>query len=271
MKIKNILSAILVTSSITGSVSAGTIAEYWITAGDQELIYVVQGNQVINTITTPVSTNEYPIAVGDTIRTADVAGSTTITEYNPDGTLSGNSYTTSLLGTHFDGATDGINYNYATDWRTGTVYRYDMYWANGETLFTPSYTTHNQLWNGITYDSSSDSIWLNSRGSNPEFRNYSLNGDLLSSFALDVYANWGLAYEAQTDTLWSLGSYGTSGWSILNISKDGTVLESTVINGLTGNLLGGEMRISSVPVPAAVWLFGSGLIGLFGFARRKKI
>lgn len=27
---------------------------------------------------------------------------------------------------------------------------------------------------------------------------------------------------------------------------------------------------SAVPVPAAVWLFGSGLIGLMGFARRKK-
>ena len=28
---------------------------------------------------------------------------------------------------------------------------------------------------------------------------------------------------------------------------------------------------SAVPVPAAVWLFGSGLIGLIGVARRKKI
>jgi len=28
--------------------------------------------------------------------------------------------------------------------------------------------------------------------------------------------------------------------------------------------------ISAVPVPAAAWLFGSGLIGLVGFARRKK-
>jgi len=29
-------------------------------------------------------------------------------------------------------------------------------------------------------------------------------------------------------------------------------------------------RISAVPIPAAVWLFGSGLIGLVGVARRKK-
>ena len=28
--------------------------------------------------------------------------------------------------------------------------------------------------------------------------------------------------------------------------------------------------VSSVPVPAAVWLFGSGLVGLIGIARRKK-
>jgi hypothetical protein len=29
-------------------------------------------------------------------------------------------------------------------------------------------------------------------------------------------------------------------------------------------------NMSSVPVPAAVWLFGSGLLGLVGIARRKK-
>ena len=28
--------------------------------------------------------------------------------------------------------------------------------------------------------------------------------------------------------------------------------------------------LSQVPIPAAVWLFGSGLIGLVGVARRKK-
>jgi len=31
-----------------------------------------------------------------------------------------------------------------------------------------------------------------------------------------------------------------------------------------------SLSVSSVPVPAAVWLFGSGLIGLIGVARKKK-
>ena len=43
----------------------------------------------------------------------------------------------------------------------------------------------------------------------------------------------------------------------------------------SGNFSGGRVwadwdRVSSVPVPAAAWLFGSGLLGLIGVARRKK-
>ena len=32
----------------------------------------------------------------------------------------------------------------------------------------------------------------------------------------------------------------------------------------------GSWSVSAVPIPAAVWLFGSGLLGLVGMARRKK-
>ena len=39
---------------------------------------------------------------------------------------------------------------------------------------------------------------------------------------------------------------------------------------VTGDCFGATGAIGAVPVPAAVWLFGSGLIGLVGFARRKK-
>ncbi|MDN5941661.1 MAG: hypothetical protein L0H94_07245 [Nitrospira sp.] len=34
-------------------------------------------------------------------------------------------------------------------------------------------------------------------------------------------------------------------------------------------LIGNFTSLSAVPMPAALWLFGSGAIGLIGFARRK--
>ncbi|RDH80810.1 MAG: hypothetical protein DIZ80_17465 [endosymbiont of Galathealinum brachiosum] len=36
------------------------------------------------------------------------------------------------------------------------------------------------------------------------------------------------------------------------------------------NYVAGSVSVSAVPVPAAVWLFGSGLIALSGFARKKS-
>lgn len=41
--------------------------------------------------------------------------------------------------------------------------------------------------------------------------------------------------------------------------------DNIVVDNVTGTI-----NSSIIPVPAAVWLFGSGLLGLFGIARRKK-
>jgi len=41
-------------------------------------------------------------------------------------------------------------------------------------------------------------------------------------------------------------------------------------SGGTPYLLNLTGTISAVPVPAAIWLFGSGLVGLMGVARRLK-
>lgn len=38
---------------------------------------------------------------------------------------------------------------------------------------------------------------------------------------------------------------------------------------LSPTLFDGTVNVSAVPIPAAVWLFGSGLLGLVGLARRK--
>src|SRR3989344_5370593 len=45
------------------------------------------------------------------------------------------------------------------------------------------------------------------------------------------------------------------------------------VNGVkqaAGIGLPGSLEVTSVPIPAAAWLFGSGLLGLIGVARRKK-
>jgi hypothetical protein len=44
----------------------------------------------------------------------------------------------------------------------------------------------------------------------------------------------------------------------------------TIINTYSDSTLAFNMTLSEVPIPAAIWLFGSGLIGLVGVARRKK-
>lgn len=87
-----------------------------------------------------------------------------------------------------------------------------------------------------------------------------------------------------SDAVASLGSYqiGSSPFatttldSVLPLSDDGIggiPLTSGPFKDFSPNIDVTSMTVisvSTVPVPAAVWLFGSGLIGLFGFARRRK-
>lgn len=60
---------------------------------------------------------------------------------------------------------------------------------------------------------------------------------------------------------------------IIADSIPGSPILATIFAGRSGAFDVVEMEIvsiSSVPVPAAVWLFGSGLAGLIGFARRRS-
>lgn len=47
-------------------------------------------------------------------------------------------------------------------------------------------------------------------------------------------------------------------------------LEIINSHGDGNNINIGEIAVSAIPIPAAAWLFGSGLLGLIGIARRKK-
>jgi len=48
------------------------------------------------------------------------------------------------------------------------------------------------------------------------------------------------------------------------------IIDPSTGNPLTGYAFGGSQVPQEVPVPAAVWLFGSGLFGMVAVARRKK-
>ncbi len=78
----------------------------------------------------------------------------------------------------------------------------------------------------------------------------------------------------------SLGDPGIGNWQTSTIQYSALSGDSALGQALTiklSNLGGGEANfdnvrlnaVSSVPVPAAAWLFGSGLLGLAGIARRK--
>ena len=71
-----------------------------------------------------------------------------------------------------------------------------------------------------------------------------------------------------------LATYDADNTVFLNISLGGVNLVQGSLSGCSGTCqalaTGSWIRTSAVPVPAAVWLFGSGLIGLIGIAKRKK-
>ena len=56
------------------------------------------------------------------------------------------------------------------------------------------------------------------------------------------------------------------------IAQSDIITGTGLIDGmrLTIGISGNDPVVNAVPVPTAVWLFGSGLIGLVGFSKRKK-
>lgn len=69
------------------------------------------------------------------------------------------------------------------------------------------------------------------------------------------------------------GSLVMSLWGANWNYGDGSNFDGGAALPYLGSTLGMDLRVelTAIPVPAAVWLFGSGLIGLAGLARRKKM
>ena len=93
---------------------------------------------------------------------------------------------------------------------------------------------------------------------------YSLNGSAFASASAFIVSNGAGGY--------SIGPFGIGSFSPLQLIFNGTASGGSYsVNVVSG---GGAVvtppNPSNVPVPAAVWLFGSALMGLVGVSRRKK-
>lgn len=66
----------------------------------------------------------------------------------------------------------------------------------------------------------------------------------------------------------------TPGIAVTNVSAASMpdlAASTAIMTDITGTAISNITNVAVVPVPAAVWLFASGLISLIGFARRKIV
>jgi len=110
------------------------------------------------------------------------------------------------------------------------------------------------------------------------------NGDVDSRvFHFAIQANADQSLTVLESPSWSLDFYnegdGSTNGFTLGVSADHTGANYWYLDQTTWKIHEGDIiyaqtydyrvNVAAVPIPAAVWLFGSGLLGLIGVARRK--
>lgn len=112
----------------------------------------------------------------------------------------------------------------------------------------------------------SESAGYNCTGSEMGHLFYSeLGGMANQSITTTHNANYNLFQNVQSNIYWSSTQYTNGVW-IFDFSGGGEIATS---KSGTFNALAVRGQVAAVPVPAAAWLMGSGLMGLIGVTRRK--
>jgi len=86
-----------------------------------------------------------------------------------------------------------------------------------------------------------------------------------ASVSITDFGGVNILAEANADSIFGpiFDDQGTSGSFIIEVGAGG-------FTQMFADISSNGSAVSVIPVPAAAWLFGSGLIGLIGIARRKK-
>ena len=165
-------------------------------------------------------------------------------------------------------------YNY-----TGTdPYEVQLNWAVDGRVVNPDNDplTGLSVFVGLFIPKPPTSSFLLPNVSNPVGAFYGLLAGLLTPFPIDsikTYSATGTV--SDQDTLYFNVLDGDEFYLIMGLmaAAGGTGAIAESLSTLTASFGGDPLltpAMSSVPIPPAVWLFGSSLIGLVGFASRKR-
>ena len=114
-------------------------------------------------------------------------------------------------------------------------------------------------------------------GTAPNAGGYTITMTASNQFVAGVFFDWstsidiGVIAALQIDNQTPQGVLTVSSWDGDGDGRDGVKMNNGPFPDQTA-AFGGTLtpQVAPIPVPAAVWLFGSGLVGLVGVARRRR-
>lgn len=172
----------------------------------------------------------------------------------------------------------GLNFDvYGAGTGTGTFDTNTGHWAiDMPTLFVNvgSDVSGNPISYGtrIDFHLTTENIFIPSAGSAPGYMTTSATPMVIDESSPDPWGDMnlvagGIVPDATELTLaYDFGLMSDIGSSYTNFILDPNIWTGTQYEF---DIYGNDPLVNTVPLPAAVWLFGSGLLGLIGLARRK--
>ncbi len=203
------------------------------------------------------------IAYADVLNIS-VAQDATIISYSPTGNINNPNYL--YTGSHSDGT------------RSESIFGFDMSALtslSGITINSITFNAYNIYNNGDGYIDialGNNDAWVDTGTTwNTDSGNHgsAIDSQLVTANDLNSYISWDISAidsaEFTVDnylTFYLFGSVTGQNWHDFQPLENYDSHEA---------FLSIDYTVSAVPIPAAVWLFGSGLLGLVGLSRRNKV